>query len=48
MSFWKDFKASMSEEDDTEEYIHTAFKSYDVDGDGYITKEEMVQVTVSV
>ena len=45
MSLWKDFKAKvMSEEDESEEDIRAAFKNYDIDGDGYITKDEMVQV----
>ena len=44
MELWKSFKAKVDEEDDTEEDIKTAFKTYDIDGDGYITKDEMVTV----
>lgn len=42
MELWKSFKAKVDEEDDTEEDIQSAFKTYDIDGDGYITKDEMV------
>lgn len=45
MKLWQKFKESVSEEgDDSEEEIKSAFKDYDVDGDGYITKDEMMNV----
>ena len=45
MKLWQKFKESVSEEgDDSEEEIKNAFKDYDVDGDGYITKDEMMKV----
>ncbi len=47
MSLWKDFKSKVEEEDDDEEEIRLAFKNYDINGDGYITKDEMVQVRAS-
>jgi len=34
----------MNEEDESEEEIKTAFQAYDTNGDGYITKDEMVKV----
>ena len=44
---WQKFKESVSEEgDDTEEEIKKAFKDYDVNGDGYITKDEMMNVSL--
>ena len=46
MMLWQKFKESVSEEgDDTEEEIKKAFKDYDVNGDGYITKDEMMNVS---
>jgi len=45
MLLWQKFKESVSEDgDDTEEEIKKAFKDYDVNGDGYITKDEMMNV----
>ena len=46
MKLWQKFKASVIEEgDETEEEIRKAFKDYDVNGDGYITKDEMMEVS---
>ena len=46
MMLWQKFKESVSEEgDDSEEEIKKAFKDYDVNGDGYITKDEMMNVS---
>lgn len=44
MSLWKDFKANVLEGEETEDEIKSAFKTYDINGDGYITKDEMVSV----
>jgi Ca2+-binding EF-hand superfamily protein len=44
MSLWKAFKSSVTTEGETEEEIRSAFRDYDIDGDGYITKDEMIQV----
>ena len=45
MNLWQQFKASVNEEgDDSEEEIKKCFKDYDKDGDGYITKDEMMNV----
>lgn len=44
MYLWKDFKAKVEDEDEDEEEIKSAFRAYDINGDGYITKDEMVQV----
>ena len=44
MELWKSFKARVDDDDETEDEIKTAFESYDIDGDGYITKDEMVTV----
>ena len=45
MQLWQKFKQSVTdEEDDTEEDIKKAFKDYDVDGDGYISQDEMMRV----
>lgn len=43
MFLWKDFKAKVEDEDEDEEEIKSAFRAYDINGDGYITKDEMVQ-----
>lgn len=43
MTLWIAFKAKVGEEGETEAEIKTAFKEYDLDGDGYITKDEMVE-----
>ena len=47
MVLWKDFKAKVEDEDEDEEEIKSAFRAYDINGDGYITKDEMVQVRSS-
>ena len=47
MFLWKDFKAKVEDEDEDEEEIKSAFRAYDINGDGYITKDEMVQVRSS-
>ncbi len=40
---WTDFKASVLVDDDgTEDEIKSAFADYDINGDGYITKDEMM------
>ena len=46
MQLWKDFKAKVEDEDEDEEETKSAFRAYDINGDGYITKDEMVQVRV--
>ena len=48
MRLWKDFKANVNdvEDDGTEDEIKEAFQDYDINGDGYITKDEMVQVSL--
>jgi len=38
---WKLFKQKLDDEDEDEEEIKEAFKIYDQDGDGYITRDEM-------
>ncbi len=40
----EDDEEEEEEEEETEDDVRSAFKAYDIDGDGYITKEEMVQV----
>ena len=41
LDHWKIFKQKLDDEDEDEEEIREAFKSYDQDGDGYITRDEM-------
>jgi len=49
MKLWQKFKESVSEDgDDSEEEIKNAFKDYDADGDGYITRDEMVKVITNM
>ena len=38
---WRIFKQKLDDEDEDEEEIREAFRSYDQDGDGYITRDEM-------
>jgi len=42
MALWISFKAKVGEDGDTEADIKTAFREYDKDNDGYITKDEMM------
>ncbi len=45
MKLWQAFKASVNADgEDGEDEIKTAFRGYDVNGDGYITRDEMMQV----
>ena len=44
MALWISFKAKVGDEGETEADIKTAFREYDLDDDGYITKDEMVEV----
>ena len=46
MALWTSFKAKVGDDGDTEDDIKTAFQEYDVDHDGYITKDEMVEVGI--
>ena len=46
MALWTSFKAKVGDDGDTEDDIKVAFREYDVDNDGYITKDEMVEVTI--
>merc|ERR1712106_416015 len=39
---WRIFKEKVDEEEESEDEIKEAFRIYDKDEDGYITKEEMV------
>ena len=39
---WSLFKQKLDEDDEEEDEIREAFKLYDQDGDGYITKDEML------
>jgi len=43
MQLWVAFKAKVGDEGETEEDIRTAFREYDLDNDGFITQEEMVE-----
>jgi len=43
MSLWTSFKAKVGDDGDTEDDIKIAFQEYDIDHDGYITKDEMVE-----
>ena len=45
MALWTSFKAKVGDDGDTEDDIKTAFQEYDIDHDGYITKDEMVEVS---
>ena len=46
MALWISFKAKVGEDGDTEDDIKTAFREYDIDNDGYITKDEMAEVSI--
>ena len=39
---WALFKQKLDEEEEGEEEIREAFRLYDQDGDGYITRDEML------
>ena len=44
MVLWTSFKTKVGEDGDTEDDIKAAFRKYDTDNDGYITKDEMIEV----
>jgi Ca2+-binding EF-hand superfamily protein len=48
MKLWNSFKCNVLSNDDTEDEIRRAFQEYDVNGDGYITKDEMIKVMVGL
>ena len=45
---WSLFKEKLDEEEDEEDDIKEAFKMYDKDGDGYITREEMLEAITAM
>jgi Ca2+-binding EF-hand superfamily protein len=48
MQLWQNFKAFVNEDGDaTEEEIMTFFREYDLNGDGYVTKDEIMQASVT-
>ena len=48
MVLWTSFKAKVGDDGDTEDDIKMAFREYDIDNDGYITKDEMIEVITKV
>jgi calmodulin len=48
MVLWTSFKAKVGDDGDTEDDIKMAFREYDIDNDGYITKDEMIEVITNV
>jgi len=42
LQHWSIFKSNIEDDDDPEEEILKAFRGYDLDCDGYITRDEMV------
>ena len=44
MKLWQKFKQSANKYDDSEDDIKKSFEEFDINGDGFITKDEITQV----
>merc|ERR1712083_6027 len=48
MKLWQKFKQSANKNDDSEDDIKKSFEEFDINGDGFITKDEITQVIKSL
>ena len=44
MKLWQKFKQAANKNDDPEDEIKKSFQQFDINGDGYITKDEITEV----
>ena len=44
MNLWQKFKQVASKDDESEDEIKKSFEQFDLNGDGFITKDEITQV----
>ena len=48
MKLWQNFKQAANQNDDPEEEIKKSFQQFDINGDGYITKDEITEVNINL
>ena len=44
LKLWQKFKQAANKNDDPEDEIKKSFQQFDINGDGYITKDEITEV----
>ena len=44
LNLWQKFKQAANKNDDPEDEIKKSFQQFDINGDGYITKDEITEV----
>ena len=44
MNLWQKFKQAANKDDESEDEIKKSFEQFDLNGDGFITKDEITQV----
>ena len=47
MNLWQKFKQAANKDDESEDEIKKSFEQFDLNGDGFITKDEITQVRLS-
>ena len=45
MNLWQKFKQAANKDDESEDEIKKSFEQFDLNGDGFITKDEITQVS---
>ena len=48
MNLWQKFKQAANKDDESEDEIKKSFEQFDLNGDGFITKDEITQVSSKI